>query len=617
MKIRALNLKEDSSRTSTVTQKALEALENSPVNSPQKPSGTKRSAKHLKRDDEGSEFVVTKAKTKKVVSSTAHPKNTQELGPTVTLSYVRSANIVTLPDGSIYTVPLPDGSTYTGQMSGGYRHGQGKITFLNGDIYQGSFVYNKLAGGGTYTYKSLEKSGEKITASSFVDGKPHGYGTHIFPFNVQYEGPFVNGEKQREGIWSGSYLSGPLKHRDIVDGKSVDFDLFRRVGNGYLYSGQFSTDAKKAHGFGILYAPGRGKCFVGSFRNGRYEGFGILSKTDGSKYIGFFRKGLCEGYAASTLSNGSKCIGFCKNDRLHGHGTYIKENNADLFEDGHGTAINEKRTTYIGEFFEGRSHGHGRLTHPDGVYQEGQFRNGYFLPFKTVGLEGGEYVGQIVDGQCHGYGIVTYPDESQFEGQFVHGKRQGLGTWTDANGTVTKGTYQDGKFFPFETVKFEHCEYVGQIVDGKFHGYGIISYADGSQYEGQFVHGNEEGKGIWTHPDGTASEGRYQDGEFLTFAIVQLKDEELATLGNALKRAYLTVTEPSLTLTDNNMLDRSERVNERMGMEFEFIQMDLLMKDYGYLANRPVPDITFIPLTQKKSLQEKIQNIGQSDYSLH
>ena len=63
------------------------------------------------------------------------------------------------------------------------------------------------------------------------------------------------------------------------------------------------------------------------------------------------------------------------------------------------------------------------------------------------------------------------------------------------------------------TIKLEDgCLYVGEMKDGKEHGKGIYTCADGSKiYEGEWKDGLEHGKGIYTWPDGSKYEGEFKD----------------------------------------------------------------------------------------------------------
>ncbi|MDB4089815.1 hypothetical protein N9540_00945 [Gammaproteobacteria bacterium] len=41
---------------------------------------------------------------------------------------------------------------------------------------------------------------------------------------------------------------------------------------------------------------------------------------------------------------------------------------------------------------------------------------------------------------------MTYPDGENYVGEFKDGKRHGQGTYTYANGEVVKGLWENGKF---------------------------------------------------------------------------------------------------------------------------------------------------------------------------
>ena len=49
----------------------------------------------------------------------------------------------------------------------------------------------------------------------------------------------------------------------------------------------------------------------------------------------------------------------------------------------------------------------------------------------------------------------------------------------------------------FDTVRYE-----GDYLDGKIHGKGVSTWADGSRYEGDWVYNKQHGKGVWTYGSG-------------------------------------------------------------------------------------------------------------------
>jgi len=72
-------------------------------------------------------------------------------------------------------------------------------------------------------------------------------------------------------------------------------------------------------------------------------------------------------------------------------------------QDSHGTHESDDRTKYVGEFKDGRSHGQGTLTFPNG----------------------GKYVGEFKDGGPHGQGTVTSADGEKYVGEWKYAELHG------------------------------------------------------------------------------------------------------------------------------------------------------------------------------------------------
>ena len=59
-------------------------------------------------------------------------------------------------------------------VSGNCENGQGKMTFSNGDTYEGGFAKGKFEGQGTHKFKN-----EDIYTGQFADGLRHGKGKFV------------------------------------------------------------------------------------------------------------------------------------------------------------------------------------------------------------------------------------------------------------------------------------------------------------------------------------------------------------------------------------------------------------------------------------------------------
>jgi len=122
-----------------------------------------------------------------------------------------------------------------------------------------------------------------------------------------------------------------------------------------------------------------------------YSGFiwkSIGNKKVQPKYEGEITNGKPNGQGTQTWSNGDKYVGEWKDGKEHGHGTYI------LF-DG---------TKYVGEYKNGLYHGQGTLTSEKGDF------------------EGDRYVGEFKEGKKHGQGTYTWSDGRKYVG----GHRDGV-----------------------------------------------------------------------------------------------------------------------------------------------------------------------------------------------
>jgi hypothetical protein len=97
----------------------------------------------------------------------------------------------------------------------------------------------------------------------------------------------------------------------------------------------------------------------------------------------------------------------------------------------------EDGSVYEGEFFNGKPHGRGTITYPDGSFKKGEWRgdkfNGVLFPApnrlipatgkgKLKSKDGAVYEGDIVNGKPHGKGKMTYPDGKVEEGEWEDGK---------------------------------------------------------------------------------------------------------------------------------------------------------------------------------------------------
>ncbi len=98
------------------------------------------------------------------------------------------------------TVILDGGLKYSGKLLNGIPHGYGKLTWQNGDYYEGNFKFGKRNGQG----KRVNVDGSEYSGD-YIDDKPHGRGKMLFRFRIQ------------------AYIFGRMAKDTKENGKKVNF----------------------------------------------------------------------------------------------------------------------------------------------------------------------------------------------------------------------------------------------------------------------------------------------------------------------------------------------------------------------------------------------------------
>jgi hypothetical protein len=150
------------------------------------------------------------------------------------------------------------------------------------------------------------------------------------------------------------------------------------------------------------------------------------------KYFGEWKNGKRNGQGTFTFTDGRKFFGEWKDGKRNGQGIMI-------YPGG---------TKYVGEFKDNAFHGQGTLTHFDGEKSVGEwndgFRNGQGIDYYSDGSP--KYVGEWKDGSRNGQGIYTFPDGTKYIGEFKHGVKHGHGTYTFPDGGKYVGEWKDDKY---------------------------------------------------------------------------------------------------------------------------------------------------------------------------
>jgi hypothetical protein len=177
-----------------------------------------------------------------------------------------------------------------------------------------------------------------------------------------------------------------------------------------------------------------------------------MMKSNNSIYFGEKNKlnNLAEGRGFLYFSSGTYYFGYFKND---------------VFLDGFGKTINQKGSTYIGQFKNGLANGVGKLASFNGNIYQGFWTNNKLDGFGIVSIKNGKnFIGEISEGFFTGYGIMKYKNGNLYKGKLKEGKLDDIGMLEYAN----------------------KKKYVGEFREGYKSGYGIMTWPNGEKFEGNW-----------------------------------------------------------------------------------------------------------------------------------
>lgn len=250
---------------------------------------------------------------------------------------------------------------YDGEWKDGKINGHGIYTWADGRVYDGMWKDGKCNGRGVQTWASGEKyDGE------FKDDKKHGQGTHTWADGAKYVGQYEDDERNGKGVYHSA--------------------------NGVIWDGEFKNGTLNGTATMTRLArtrKGKSTTYVGEWKDGRMDGYGVMTYGDGDKYKGQWKDGLYHGEGIFTSSDGYIYEGRWENDKRNGKGVLT-------MTDGR---------KYDGEWKDGMRDGHGVYTFPNGVYYDGEWENG-----KKHG-----------QGTCYKPGVIKH-EGTWNKGEFCYGK---------------------------------------------------------------------------------------------------------------------------------------------------------------------------------------------------
>ncbi|KAG8009050.1 Radial spoke head 10-like protein B [Nibea albiflora] len=375
---------------------------------------------------------------------------------------------------------------------------------------------------------------------------------------------------------------------------------------------------------------------------GQVHGEGVALFEGGHMYKGMFSKGLMDGRGVFTRVGGLKYEGEFVCNMPMGHGTFT-------WPDG---------SSYKGEVYKGIRHGTGTYKCANGVSYSGQWDQGkrhgkgavYYNQDKTSW-----YKGDWVKNNREGCGVRCYPSGNIYFGEWKNNLRHGEGTmrwlklgqqyvgmWHNGVQVILEytGTYpavNAKKTVPKEAVEpksvkvfavnplspllcqhgrgthvwilkgadgshySQSNKYIGDFVQGQWHGQGAFYYASGATYEGEWRNNIRHGKGKFTFKDGHVFEGEFVDNQTMTLNLNGNRDPTSLCGAVSLSDSDLSILGPDMALNIGCLLDRlpeRERDTERKQVEFvvlmQVAELRSVYSFYSRLGHVHSPDNVFM-----------------------
>ena len=377
--------------------------------------------------------------------------------------------------------------------------------------YDGNVLINKRDGKGTMYYANHD-----IYEGDWKDDKKYGNGILKYDNGDKYEGEWEEDKKHGEGIEI-------LKNGVVLKGKwdkGLKTGVFTRIEkNNDIYEGEYSKDIPIGE-WKLINK--QGDIFECEFKNNKFVTKkivkGKLDLTEWNnegKYEGYIENGKRHGKGKMEYQDGSIYEGEFKDDIRDGQGILIY-NDGSRFEgcwilgkkNGIFKIVTCDNLTYIGELKNDECVGIWKLIKPDGKKVDVIRKEGKFI--------------EVVKEESKSYNMIqTYKGKWQEEGSYIgevlNGKRHGRGMLIYRDRSIYEGEFKDdkkdgqGKFIYTKVSRFDYYE--GEFKEGNRDGQGKLIYKNGSIYEGQFKDDKKDGQGKLIHKDGSIYEGCWIRGK--------------------------------------------------------------------------------------------------------
>ena len=165
------------------------------------------------------------------------------------------------------------------------------------------------------------------------------------------------------------------------------------------------------------------------------------------------------------------------------------------------------------------------------------------------------------------YLTFNFPDGRKYVGQSKNGKAHGQGTFSWANGNECSGEWKND-FIHRGTCFIDGDKYTGEFKNNEAIGKGKYVSKNGSIYEGDFEKDKFHGKGVFTYPDGKKYIGEFKEGVlhgfglviFLNGEVYNVKHENDKLISHSLVTGLVASPNGYLSTENSNLYSNRETI---------------------------------------------------------
>ena len=300
---------------------------------------------------------------------------------------------------------------------------------------------------------------------------------------------YIGNFKDGDFFGKGEYFDKNWKKFDVIDGLPINDGTFTKYDNtnGHYY--ELNIENKKIVGKIKEYDKYNALIYYGEYKNGKYNGYGILYKWEREEYEGYFKDNEYNGKGIEYYSKKKiKYNGEFRNGKYHGIGIKYKEDGNieynGTFENGEFIQGFQSTNEYEGEIIQKKKNGKGKLYINYSLRFEGDFIDDVFIK-----------------------GIVYDKNEKKFFEGTIDENNKIQGNFYVKNKIIFTGKFEDYKDISNYVVEFNNkCKiiYEGEYKNG-------MRCGKGEDYEGKYV-----GEFLYDlyHGEGGLDYSNYNRGEF-------------------------------------------------------------------------------------------------------